>query len=149
MADIMRSLSRGMLEVLLVTVMVFAAFPSVGVSANGEVVDLVLLSDNTTVANGETFDIIVQVQCNGQPVHGVDAFIDFDAAYIQVQSVADGATFGAALWTDTNNTAGEIGYGAGAPEGASGNFTLATITFQAISRTPSTNIDFHTVLSRK
>jgi hypothetical protein len=104
------------------------------------------------VAVGEVFDITIQAEAGDQPVSGIDAFVDFDPAYLEVQSVTPGASLPTVLENTYDNTAGTIDYSAGklgAPF-PTGTFTVATIQFKALDQTsPSTSITFSTDPPRK
>jgi len=112
----------------------------------GAVVDLVLLPSSQTVDVDDIFYITIQAQCNGQDVSGIDAFIDFDPAYLEVQSVTPGSTLPTVLQNNYDNIAGTIDYSAGklgAPF-PSDTFTVATISFKALNSVASTSISFST-----
>lgn len=117
----------------------------------GAVVDLVLLPSSQTVAMGDIFNITIEAQCNGQDVHGVSAYVDFDPACLEVQSITPGATLSTVLQNTFSNTLGTLDYSAGifTPPLPSGTFTAATVSFKALNPSASTSISFDTTDPRK
>ena len=117
----------------------------------GAVVDLVLLPSSQTVDIGEIFDITIEAQCNGQDIHGVDVFVDFDPNYLEVQSVTPGTTLSMVIQNIYDNAVGTIDYSAGTwtEPLPCDTFTVATISFKALDSTASTPINFHTTFPRE
>jgi len=117
----------------------------------GAVVDLVLLPSSQTVDIGEIFDITIEAQCNGQDIHGVDVFVDFDPNYLEVQSVTPGTTLSMVIQNIYDNAVGTIDYSAGTwtEPLPCDTFTVATISFKALGSTPNTDLTFYTELPRK
>jgi hypothetical protein len=117
--------------------------------------NLSLFTPNTIVNVGQTFTVEVRVDLNqgtNTQLDVAEAYLNFDPAYLQVQSITNGSTLGFVLLSTFNNTPGTVDYAAGtftAPITA--DFTLLTITFKAIDAPPlgSTVISFNTVLPRK
>jgi len=111
----------------------------------GEVVDLVLSPTNQTVNPGETLTIVIEVQCNGQDVTGISAFLDFEADCLEVLSVTPGSTLPVVLQNIYDNSAGTIDYSAGklGRPFENNTFTLAIISFKATGVVSSTPIIFH------
>jgi hypothetical protein len=104
------------------------------------------------VGVGEVFDLVIQAEAGDQPVSGTSAFIDFDPAYLEVQSVTPGASLSTVVQNTYNNTAGTIDYGAGklGEPFPTGTFTVATIHFKALAiSSPSTSITFSTSVPRE
>jgi len=116
------------------------------------------------VLQGEVFTINIKVEANGQPVDGVQAYINFDPNYLRVvdtggdetNQITNGELFDA-TWPDVltnaaNNSTGQIDYAAGKGIGGSSAntlFTLATIRFKAITQTDNaTAIVFNTSTPR-
>jgi hypothetical protein len=118
---------------------------------NVTAVVLVLLPPTQTVTLNGTFQVIVQAQCGTLTTDGIETYLDFDPAYLAVQSAAAGTTLPIVMSPPAwDNTAGIFGFSAGkltAPF-PSGIFTVVTITFQAKSVTTSTAITFHTTGAR-
>ena len=108
--------------------------PAIPASAGdvGDVVDLVLLPPSQTVNEGDTFDITIQAQCNGQDVTGISAFLNFEPAYLEVQSVTGGSTLDTGLLNIYDNQAGTVDYSAGTltRPWPNSTFTVATINFK-------------------
>ncbi len=121
-------------------------------TAQGNVVDIVVLPSSQTVASGN-FDVTIQAECNGQEITGVSAFLDFDTTYLEVVSITAGPTLDLGLGNTYDNSAGTINYSAGTftEPYPTGTFTVATITFNAKAETPlesSTLITLHSVSPR-
>jgi hypothetical protein len=115
-------------------------------------VNISLQPPTEDVGVGEIFDLIIQADAGDQPVSGVDAFVDFDPAYLEVLSVTPGPALPTVLKNTHDNSAGTIDYGAGklgAPF-PTGTFTVATIQLRALAPTsPSTSITFSTSFPRE
>jgi hypothetical protein len=94
---------------------------------------------------GQIFTLEIKTSVDEeQPVSGVQAFIDFDPAYLEVLSVTPGASLPTVLQNTYDNTAGTIDYSAGklgAPF-PTGTFTVATIEFEALAETSGTAVTF-------
>ena len=115
-------------------------------------VNISLQPSTEHVGVGEVFDLIIQAEAGDQPVSGISAFIDFDPAYLEVQSVTPGSTLPTVLQNTYDNIAGTIDYSAGKLGGPfpTGTFTVATVQFKALTETdPSTAIDFSTTDPRE
>jgi hypothetical protein len=112
----------------------------------GAVVDLVLLPSSQTADVDGILDITIQAQCNGQDVSGIDAFIDFNPTYLEVQSVTPGTSLPTVLQNTYDNIAGKIDYSAGklGSPFPSNTFTLATISFKVLDCVASTPVSFST-----
>ena len=110
-----------------------------------EGVNISIQPSTETVGVGEIFELIIQADAGDQPVSGIDAFVDFVPAYLEVLSVTPGASLPTVLENTYDNTAGTIDYGAGklgAPF-PTDTFTVATIEFRALASTsPSTALTF-------
>lgn len=118
----------------------------------GAVVDLVLLPSSQTVDIGDIFDITIEARCNGQDIHGVDVFVDFDPNYLEVQSITEGSTLSDFVVSDYDNVQGTIDYSAGTwtEPLPCDTFTVATISFKALAlTTPTTAILFSTTFPRE
>lgn len=105
----------------------------------------------TQVAVNEVFSVTVQVQAGTQQVDGASAYVDFDPALLEVESVTAGSTFTATLQNTFDNTNGRVNFSAGnlAAPYPSGTFTLTTITFLAKTTSAGTALDFADTLPRQ
>jgi len=115
-------------------------------------VNISLQPSTKNVGVGEVFDIIIQAEAGDQPVSGISAFIDFDPACLEVQSVTPGTTLSTVLQNTYDNIAGIIDYSAGklGEPFPTGTFTVAIVQFKALTETdPSTAIDFSTTGPRE
>ncbi|MDO8491529.1 MAG: ice-binding family protein, partial [Dehalococcoidia bacterium] len=116
-------------------------------------VNLSLVRSSATVNLGDTFTVNVAVQPQlGQAVAGVDAFVDFNPAVLQVVSITagGGSLFPTELGNTFDNVAGDADYSAGdlsAPYPTT-SFNMATITFNTIAASANTNITFSSVFGR-
>jgi hypothetical protein len=114
-----------------------------------------LFPANTIVNVGQTFTVEVRVDLNQGTNTQLDvagAYINFDPAYLQVQSITNGSTLSLVVLSTFNNTLGTVDYAAGTlTPPVTADFTLLTITFQAIDAPPlgSTVISFNTNLPRR
>jgi hypothetical protein len=110
-------------------------------------VDLVLLPASQTIDIGNTLVVDIQVKCNGQEMYGVDAFLDFNPAHLEVQTIEGGGVL-QTLQNQYDNKSGAIDYSAGrlSPPWPLNTFILASITFKTkpISSNVATQINFHT-----
>lgn len=101
----------------------------------GQVSAAFLKFDKTSVSvkSGETFSIQVIVDAGTENILGVDAYILYDSALLEAQSVANGTFFDSVVHSLT--TAGKA-YIAGLVEdpatSRTGTGTIATITFKAL-----------------
>lgn len=148
------------ISVLLISILVTAALalmatavpqPSMAAEDVGAVVDLVLLPPSQTVERGDIFEVAIEAQCNGQDITGIAAFIDFDPAYLEVQSVTDGGTLTNFVVSDYDNVAGTIDYNAGTftQPLPSGTFTVAIIEFKAMSPDGNVSLNFSVAFPRE
>jgi len=140
-----------LLAVVTVLAMVAMSTPQSTMAGDvGVVVDLVLLPSSQIVDVDDIFDVTIQAQCNGQDVSTIAAFIDFNPAYLEVQSVTPGTTLPTLVQNIYDNTAGTIDYGAGklGEPFPIGTFTVATVSFKALGLTASTPISFSTAFPR-
>ncbi len=97
-------------------------------------VDLVLSPASPTVTVGDDFTVTLQVQAGTQEVDGIEAYLDFDPAFVTVNSVAYDATaeLPTVLLTPGANASGQIGAATGNLTGfASGTFDYFTINLTA------------------
>ena len=143
--------SRVIINVILVTTLILMLMPQLAQAAD-PVVDLVLLSDNSSLVVQTSFDITIQAQCGSQPVAGISAFLDFDPNYLEVTGVTPGTVLPTVLQNAVSNPVGHVDYSAGlalsdteSPVGPNGTFTLATIHFRTMNSVIiSTSVNFHT-----
>ena len=93
------------------------ASPSFGAqnAAGDAVVDIRLVPDRANVNPGEQFNVAIQIEPNGQPVAGFQAFIDFDPSVLQVTKLSLGSAspLSVELLNNFRNTEGEIDFAAG------------------------------------
>lgn len=112
-----------------------------------ETIDLVLLPSNESITLGETISLTVEVQCNGEQVSGISAFLDFNPDHFQVKSITAGTELPVVIQSEYDNYVGTVDYSTGKLDSPlpDNNFALVVIEFRAIAATDSTSIDFHTV----
>jgi hypothetical protein len=127
-------------------ILLLALVPQPIQAAPDAIVDLVLLPASPVVMTNTSFDVTVQAQCNGQPVAGISAFLNFDPAYLEVESITPGNTFTITLQNTFDNEAGRVDYSAGkTSDFPTGTFTLATVHFMTKDMAASqTAVSFHT-----
>ena len=107
------------------------------------------------VTVNQTFTLEVRVdlnQANNTQLDVAEAYLNFDPAYLQVVSIANGGTLGSIATSSSNNTLGRVDYAAGTTGAPITNdFVLLTVTFQAIALPTggTTNITFNTALPRQ
>ncbi len=110
-------------------------------------------ASSENICIGQTFSLEIKADVDDeQPVSGVQAFIDFDPAYLEVQSVTPGPALPTVVQNIYNNSAGTIDYSAGklGEPFPTGTFTVATIEFKALAETSSTTaVTFSFAGSRK
>jgi len=124
-------------------------------------VSISLMPASATVAPGAIVTVAITVAAGAQPVNGVDAFLNFDPAYLSVvdavghpvsqTALLPGAALSTIMVNRADNLTGSIDYSAGLLGSAvTGDFTLATIRFQAKSATPpeGTPVTFNLVFPR-
>ena len=117
--------------------------------ADGTVV-LVTQPGLSSVVQGATFDVAVEVQAGAQEIDGAAAYINFDSGLLQVVSLAAGSALPVVIQNAYNNTTGQIDYAAGLlASSTSGTFTLVTITFEATAATAGTTLTFFDTDPRK
>lgn len=112
-------------------------------SAENEV-QLYLDPTNSGVEIGSLFSVTVRIATGEDEVDAVGAFIRFDPAVLQVDSVAPAGPLDIELENIFDNQAGTISYQAGRLETPfpQGDFPLATIGFQAIGLASNTELLF-------
>lgn len=122
---------------------------TVEAGVTGEV-DLAIEPTQSAVQVGETFAVDIEVRAGTQQVDGAAAYVNFDPALLQVDSVVPGSELTTELRNDFDNAAGEVNVAYGTFSNfPSGTFVLATITFQAIDVSPSTSLTFNAQLPRQ
>ena len=143
---------------LAVSALASLALPDAGpVRAVASVPHLSLVSHATpALQRGGTFTMDVAVGLGALATDVVDAMVDFDPTRLQVQSVAAGANSPLSVllrntFDNTTGTGGRVNFSAGVASGNTtgvtgpapgADFTLATITFQAVGATPGTPVRF-------
>lgn len=100
---------------------------------------------SSSVSIGDEFDLTIGLGCNGQPVNLASAFIDFDAAVLEVVSVTPGTTLTVPLQNSYDNQAGTIDFKAGTfltpyPDG---DFNLAVVRLKAKNEAIASPLVFH------
>jgi hypothetical protein len=102
-----------------------------------------------SVGAGETFTVAVRIAAGTQELDSVQAFVDYDTAYLEAVGISGGGVL-EDVYQDIS-TPGEVDYAAVDTGGtATGTFTLATITFQAKAGLVSgTALTFQTTPSRE
>jgi hypothetical protein len=144
--SLMKKFGNYLAVVLLAMAMSVLTLPVLSTSVYAANVDLVLLPASQTVEAGKSFTIDIQVQCNGQVIDGVDAFLDFNPEYLEVQVIEGGGVMDTLLQNQYDNVRGAINYSAGkiTLPLPSKTFTLAGITFKtrSINKDISTQINF-------
>jgi hypothetical protein len=132
---------------LLAIAMATAMLPVLSTAVQAAAVDLLLLPASQTIDIGNTLVVDIQVKCNGQEIYGIDAFLDFNPAHLEVQTIEGGGVLDT-LQNQYDNKSGAIDYSAGrlTPPWPSNTFILASITFKtkSISNNVATQINFHT-----
>lgn len=147
-------LGKKSLAIGLAALMLLTTLPAPWVAAQpAQVVDLSLIPAAPTVNAGDTFTVDIVVEPNGQPVVGVDAFVDFDAAHLETIQILAGpdSPFNLELYNQFDNVTGHAGYSAGTLDTppASGSITLATITFRAKAATVNSSVNFSLSTDRR
>ncbi len=123
-----------------------------GPEATGGTVTLSVIPATTTVQPGQVFTLDLRIDAGTQPVDGVQAFVNFDPALLQIVDAADqptdrvvgGTALDAELRNRADNVAGQIDYAAGKLTGTppSGSFIVASLRFKALALTPGTLLTF-------
>jgi PKD repeat protein len=99
-----------------------------------------------TVCAGDTFTLGVKVEARAQQLDGVQAYVDFDPVHLQATEMNGGGVLPTEMLSSYDNVSGHINYAAADETGTvSGTFTLATITFHAVTETAGapTLLSFH------
>jgi hypothetical protein len=148
--NILKTIKGKLAEVLanftVIGILLLALVPQPIQAAPDAVVDLALLPTSQIVMTNASLDVTVQAQCNQQPVAGISAFLNFDPAYLEVESITPGNTFTITLQNTFDNEAGRVDYSAGnTSDFPTGTFTVATVHFRAKDMAAAqTTISFHT-----
>ena len=107
--------------------------------------DLNLLPSSPDITVGEEITVVLQVDAGAQEIDGIEAYLDFDPAYITVNSVTYNATteLPTIILNPTVDAAGEISVASGLLGGGSvnGTFDYLTINLTATAA-GTTTIDF-------
>lgn len=110
---------------------------------------IVVTPSVTDVFVNQTFDVVIQVQGNGQQMDAAEFHLDFDPSILQVSELIAGNTLQTPLQNQFNNSLGTVDYAAGTFSNfPSGTFTLATLRFQAIAEGTS-SLDFTDTFPRQ
>jgi hypothetical protein len=139
---------------LLISVIILLALiiPPVPASAERSKVNLLLLPAAQNVGLGDTFIVTVQAQCGTQTIDGMEIYLDFDPACLEVQSATAGSALPMVFKPLVfNNDRGKIDYSAGkmSEPFPSGAFNVLSIVFLAknINSIPA-HVSFHTASDR-
>ena len=107
--------------------------------------DLLLSPSNSNVTVGEEITVVVQVDAGAQEIDGIEAYLNFDPAYITVNSLEYNATaeLPTLIISPTVDPTGEINVASGLLGGGSvsGTFDYLTINLTATAA-GTTTIDF-------
>jgi len=134
---------------LFICAMVLMAFLPQASGSSGGVV-LALAPQSTSVNVSDTFSVTVQVQAGVQQVDGAAAYLNFDPLRVEVVSITPASTLSSILQNEFDNDLGQMNFAAGTlSTPVTGTFTLATITFRAISDTSGTPLAFDDTLPRQ
>lgn len=109
-------------------------------------IDITVAPQATTVANGNSFTVRVEVQAGSTGVTVASGYLNFDTAKLDVISVAAGGSLGNVLLNRYNESAGTVDCSAGNSFGVTpptGTFTLCTITFGAAEIASPTVLHFN------
>lgn len=111
-----------------------------------------LIPSSKSVVVGQVFPVPITIDTGGQPVDGVQAFLDFNRSVLQVcdqfgnpaSSISVGGAFEVTLLNSASNAAGQITFAAGqlTTPPLTGSFTAATIYLKALAPTASTTVQF-------
>jgi hypothetical protein len=106
-------------------------------------VEFKIVPASRTVSVGDVFTMTVSVEAGVQLLDSTQAYVEFESAYLNVQSITKTLAFDWP-WSTYDNGIGELGC-AGmnlfSPP-VSGTVELATVTFQAVGSTVSTLLNF-------
>src|SRR5690606_26660766 len=93
---------------------------------------------------GQEFDAQIEVASGNEPVIGVQAFLNYDPALLQVVSLTPGTALPSILLNSTNNP-GEINFAAVTLQEPypTGTFTLATVRLRLLTATSGTTLSFN------
>jgi parallel beta-helix repeat protein len=114
-------------------------------------VSMMLKPPTTTAYVGGTVQLAITIRSGQQPVDRAEAHLDFDPTVLQVVSLTGGSALPAELQNAYDNGVGTVDYDAELLTGdpPSGTFTLATVTFRALTETPGTVISFVVAAPRR
>ena len=119
-----------------------ATNPSTGVT-------LAITPSTRSVTVGQDFNLVVELQAGTQSVDGAAAYLNFNPTYLKVVSITPGSTLTSVLQNSYDNTLGQVNFAAGVLSNfPSGTFTLATISFHAVTAVNSTPITFNAAVPR-
>lgn len=99
--------------------------------------------DKSTVSvnSGDTFLISVTVDAGSDEITGAQAYVTYDASFLEAQSVAAGSFFPVVSNNIASGTVSIFGLVSGTTLSKTGSGTLGTITFKAL-KSGSTNLTF-------
>ena len=125
----------------------------------GDGVSLSIVPADQAVGVSDIFTVDIVVDAGQQTPTGIQAFVDFDPAKLEVQDadpskpgiqVQGGIILSTELLNSADNQSGQIDYSAGylSQLAPGGTFVLATVTFKALEETTSTPLSFSTTFPR-
>lgn len=117
-------------------------------NAAGGGVQIAIAPSRCLVAQGEVFTTTVAIAAPEQPLQGVDVYLDYDPAYLEVvdadgepaTALEPGKTLPVILQNRVDNAAGQIAYSAGitlGTEAITGTFAVAVIHFRCLAPIPA------------
>ena len=114
-------------------------------------VELVLAPRTQEFSEGIPFLVDIKVKPNGQPVTVVNAYLDFNPQFLQIDSIDTGdGTFEVVDLNSFDNVTGTADFSSRTNgPGVAEDFVLATITFIPTAPVGRTAIDFSTVFPRE
>ncbi len=105
-------------------------------------------AQSVSIEQNFTWDI--KVIAGAQAVDSASAYLNFDPAVLQVVQVTPGSALPEVVQNAFDNLTGQVNFSANATDSRpSGTFTLATVTFHAVTATPLTALTFNTLAPRQ
>jgi len=111
-------------------------------------VDRTLVTERLKSYVDSSFDVAIQASAGPQPVRGMDVYLDFDPAKLEVidqddsqegVQISPAGAFGVILQNSVDNAAGRIAFSAGSQENLpSWDFAVTAIRFKAKAATETT-----------
>ena len=99
---------------------------------------------------GAEFSLFIKLESGTNPVDGAQAYVDFDAADLEVVSLTNAGGLSIQLTNTFDNNAGTLDFAAGTfSTPPAGNILLAEVTFKALQATEETCLAFGTTSPRE